>query len=329
MFALIIIKLPNTSMYIYLTSKSESEKSIISAECSALTGVTPNSDGIAIREGDFQNDDRRNPLDITRSAYIKICARVLIQASSFPELYKQLELMQIQAEQFRISVERTTKDVHIDSHEIMTEVGARIIGNPNLSNPELTFLVIISKNKIWFGELISKSLNTWNKHSQKLHQYSSALPTRLARAMVNLVANPGETIIDPCCGVGTILIEANSIGIKASGCDINPLMVADSINNLKHFGLSATVIHADARTVKGHFDAFVTDLPYGRNCPIDKDLYSDILANLKNLAPKGALVTGKDISDLIVANGYVIKRVITVKKPSLTRYIYMLYKKDF
>lgn len=310
-------------MYIYLASRSEPEKGIIEAECEALTDTVPNKEGIAIREGDYQEGDIRYPLDITRSAYLKICAKVILQADNLPELYDQLEIIQIQSEQFRVSLEKTKKGIDIDSFSVMTEVGARIIGDPNLSNPKTIFLVIISEEKIWFGELISKSLNIWNKHSQKLHQYSSALPTRLARAMVNLVANPGETIIDPCCGVGTILIEAASVGIKAFGCDINPVMVLDSINNLKHFALDATVIHADARNIKGHFDAFVTDLPYGRNCPIDEDLYNDILNNLKNLAPKGAIVTGKDINDLLVQNGYVIERIIPVKKTSLTRYIYV------
>lgn len=311
-------------MYIYLTSRSESEKNIIEAECEALTSTIPDNNGIAIKDCDFQNNDRRSPLDITRSAYLKICAKVMLRTSSLSELYKQLRTMQIRSEQFRVSIEKITKSINIDSHEIMNEVGAEIIGKPNLSNPKSIFLVIISDDKIWFGKLISKSLNTWNKHSQKLHQYSSALPTRLARAMVNLVANPGETIIDPCCGVGTILIEASSIGVKAFGCDINPLMIADSISNLKYFGLDATIIHADARNVSGHFDAFVTDFPYGRNCPINGDLYGDILANLKNLAPKGAIVTGKDISDLIIQNGYIINKTIPVKKPSLTRYIYKL-----
>ncbi len=311
-------------MYIYLTSRSEFERNIIEAECEALTDVVPNREGIAIKEGGYQKEDIRNPLDITRSAYIKICAKVILQADNLSELYEQLGKMHIQSEHFRVSVEKTKKGIDIDSHNVMTEVGARINGSPNLSNPKTTFIVVMSEEKIWFGKLISRSLNTWNEHSRKLHQYSSALPTRLARAMVNLVANPGDTIIDPCCGVGTILIEATSIGIKAFGCDINPVMVSDSINNLKHFGLDATVMHADARSIKGHFDAFVTDLPYGRNCPIDKDLYDDILINIKNLAPKGSLVTGKDISDLLAQNGYVIERTITVKKASLTRYIYII-----
>lgn len=311
-------------MYIYLTSRSEFERNIIEAECEALTDVVPNREGIAIKEGDYQKEDVRNPLDITRSAYIKICAKVILQADKLSELYDQLETIQIQSEHFRVSVEKTRKGIDIDSHNVMTEVGARIIGSPDLSNPKSTFLVVISGEKIWFAKLISKSLNTWNKHSKKLHQYSSALPTRLARAMVNLVANPGDTIIDPCCGVGTILIEATSVGIKAFGCDINPVMVSDSISNLEYFGLDATIIHSDARSIKGRFDAFVTDLPYGRNCPIERDLYDDILINLKNLAPKGSLVTGRDISDLLVQNGYVIKRTIPVKKASLTRYIYVV-----
>ncbi len=114
-------------MYIYLTSRSESERSIIEAECEALTGSIPDKNGIAIREDDTQEDDGPNSLDIARSAYLKVCVKGILQASSFSELYERLEAMRIQAEQFRVSIEKTTKSIHVDSHGIMTEVGARIM----------------------------------------------------------------------------------------------------------------------------------------------------------------------------------------------------------
>ncbi len=37
---------------------------------------------------------------------------------------------------------------------------------------------------------------------------SAALPPELAAVAVNLVAKPGQTLLDPCCGSGTILFEA-------------------------------------------------------------------------------------------------------------------------
>jgi tRNA G10 N-methylase Trm11 len=56
--------------------------------------------------------------------------------------------------------------------------------------------------------------------------------------MLNMLAccRPGETLIDPCCGSGTVLHAALERGIKAKGYDINPLMVEGTNTNLAHFG---------------------------------------------------------------------------------------------
>jgi putative methyltransferase (TIGR01177 family) len=303
-------------MYLYLTARSEAERQLIEAECIAITGVSPDENGIALAETEA---------DVSRAAYIKTCMKVIVSASDLSELYEQLERANVFSEQFRVSVAKIPKRLPLDSRQIMHQVGARIEGNPDLSNPRTIFLVVANQERIWLGEVLSESSGAWNEHSQKFHLYSSALPTRLARAMVNLVAAPGDRIIDPCCGSGTILIEAVSIGIKAVGCDINPKLVYVSIENLRYFSLSSLVLMADARNIKGSFDAVVTDLPYGRNCPSDGELNREILQNLKELAPKAAVVTGEDMSDLLLRMGYDVKRVIAVPKASLTRYIHVVH----
>lgn len=302
-------------MYLYLTSRSESEKQLVEAECIALTGAKPDECGIALTEMEA---------DVSRAAYVKTCVRVIIHAANLPSLYDQLEKTDLSSEQFRVSVVKIPRSLAIDSKQIMHQVGARIGGKPNLSAPRTVFLVVATTEEIWLGEVVSEYTGSWDEHSQKMHPYSSALPTRLARAMVNLVAAPGDRIIDPCCGSGTILIEAASIGIKAVGCDINPKLATISIDNMRHFGLDGMVMIADARNIKGSFDAVVTDLPYGRNCPTDEQLCREILQNLKNLATKAAVVTSEDMSSSLSQMGYNIKSVTAVPKTSLTRYIHVI-----
>jgi len=302
-------------MYLYLTSRSIPEKELIRAECLAITGAAPDKNGIALSE------DRA---DVSRAAYLRTGMGILSQANDLPELNNILDDMNISAEDFRVSVEGVPKSLSADSLKIMQQVGLRIYGSPNLSNPKITFLVVITEGRIWLGEVTSRSSNIYDKHAHKPHQYSSSLPTRLARAMVNLVAKPGDTIIDPCCGSGTILIESASAGICSVGCDINPAMVRASIENLEYFGLEASISEADARSINGSFDAVVTDLPYGRNCPSDDQLCQEILQNLRNLAPIAAVALCLDEIDLITRMGYSIEKVIPVPKSSLTRYIYVI-----
>jgi tRNA G10 N-methylase Trm11 len=101
-------------------------------------------------------------------------------------------------------------------------------------------------------------------------------------------------------------------------------MASASVENLKHFCLNGLVLTTDARNIKGSFDAVVTDLPYGRNCPSDESLCREILQNVKQLAPKAAIVVSEDMSCELLKIGYDVREAIKVPKTSLIRYIYVL-----
>ncbi len=309
-------------MYLYITSRSESEMELIKAECFAIAGVYPDENGIAIKNSESQHE-YRDYTDVSRSAYTKLCMKIILQTNELPNLYEILNKANIESDQFRVSVIKIPRSIKADPQDIMYQVGLRIGGKPNLTNPKAEFLVVITEENIWLGEVLSKSDGLWEAHTQKIQQYSSALPTRFARALVNLVAKPGDRIIDPCCGSGTILIESASMGIKALGCDINPLMVWASMRNIRDFGLDVPLAITDARIIKGSFDAVITDLPYGRSCPSSEDLYYEILANLCSIAPRSAIVTGIDISNLLLQLGFQVKYVMAVPKGSLVRYIHV------
>lgn len=303
-------------MFLYLIARSEPEKELIKAECYAMTGAIPDENGIAII-------DCPSNTDISSSAYIKTCLRIITHANDISDLYTQLDSLNLNSDRFRVSVVKIPKKIDIDSQKAMHEVGAKIGGDPDLNDPQTTFVVVITRDDVWLGEVLSESSGTWDEHIHKVQQYSSALPARFARAMVNLVASTDDIIIDPCCGSGTILIEAASIGIKAFGCDNNPLMVQASVDNLRQFDMKSMVALADARNIKGRFDVVVTDLPYGKNCPIDDQTCFEILSNLPNLAPKSAIVTGLDVSNLLGQVGYKKIDVIHVPKNSLVRYVHV------
>ena len=304
-------------LHLYLATRSGFERSLTEAESTAIVGATPDEHGIILTEKEA---------DVSRAAYIKTCMKVIAHAPDFPQLYKQLEEAAITSEEFSVRLVRFPRRLPLDYRQVMHEVGARIGGHPNLRCPKTTFLVVATQAEIWLGQVLSESDGLWNEHLHKARPFSSALPTRLARAMVNLVAAPGDSIIDPCCGSGTILIEAASMGIEALGCDVNPKLATVSIENLKHFGLDCPVLIADARDMTGNFDAVVTDLPYGRNSPSDEQLCQDILGNLRNLAPRAAVVTNEDMSELLLQMGYGVKRVIKVAKATttLTRQVHVI-----
>lgn len=64
------------------------------------------------------------------------------------------------------------------------------------------------------------------------------LPPKLALMMLNLTSKNGvlpASVWDPFCGTGTVLVEAQNLGISATGSDIAPAMITASEANFKHF----------------------------------------------------------------------------------------------
>ncbi len=103
------------------------------------------------------------------------------------------------------------------------------------------------------------------------------LPPKLAQIMINLAAGnaPAARILDPFCGMGTVLQEGQLMGYEMWGSDISGDMVRASKKNLshlaEHFNVSEDpvpqVLEYDARRQIpkdfGVFDAVVTEPDLG------------------------------------------------------------------
>jgi DNA methylase len=57
------------------------------------------------------------------------------------------------------------------------------------------------------------------------HTYPARMHPAVARAIVEIWSKPGEVVLDPFCGSGTVLVEAMAAGRRAMGMDLNPLAV--------------------------------------------------------------------------------------------------------
>lgn len=103
-----------------------------------------------------------------------------------------------------------------------------------------------------------------------------SIPPRLARIMINLSgARKGDVLMDPFCGIGTILGEAALMGMQVVGIDMKENCIGDTRKNLhwleKEYKIKIPDIEnrvrkEDARWLSRHFnassiDAMVTE-PY-------------------------------------------------------------------
>ncbi len=58
------------------------------------------------------------------------------------------------------------------------------------------------------------------------HSYAGRMHPSIARGAIEAFSKPGETIVDPFCGSGTVLVEAMAAGRAAVGVDASALAVA-------------------------------------------------------------------------------------------------------
>lgn len=125
-----------------------------------------------------------------------------------------------------------------------------------------------------------------------------ALKPSVAAALVLLAQTTATTnVLDPCCGSGTILIEAALQGAIVCGGDSNPLAVAATQTNLAAAGVKASVQQWDATSLPiadAAVDRVIANLPWGRQVQVQEalpSLHQRIFKQMRRvLAPLGRLV---------------------------------------
>jgi tRNA (guanine10-N2)-dimethyltransferase len=138
-------------------------------------------------------------------------------------------------------------------------------------------------------------------------------------------------VLDPFCGTGGILIEADLLGMQAIGSDFDPMMIGGSRQNLP----GADLLLADATRLPfpdKSLDAVITDFPYGQSVCIKKadtmdNLYSDALEQIKRVLKPGhraVVVTHRDISDIANRHLTVLQKHDQRVHKSLTRRVLVL-----
>ena len=82
------------------------------------------------------------------------------------------------------------------------------------------------------------------KFTHQLFRYPAKFHPPVARVLIERFSSPGELILDPFCGSGTILVEARAQGRNAIGLDWDP--VAVFISNIKSHSFNIRRLRADA-----------------------------------------------------------------------------------
>lgn len=91
-----------------------------------------------------------------------------------------------------------------------------------------------------------------------LHPYKGKFYPQLAHSLLVIAgANPGDRVLDPFCGSGTTLLESHLNGLRAYGCDLNPLAARISRAKLG-------ILESDANVFDAVIDSLLEELSKAR-----------------------------------------------------------------
>jgi predicted RNA methylase len=304
--------------YIYTYACREDERSLCDLEIRSLFGEESQS---YIIESSVKIDPSRSP-------FIRERIDVIYEGSNLQGIVEQVKALPQLESTFRVILVRNndpepSEKVGLkERRAIERKVGLHIPGEPDLINPEQLF-GIMNVNKRWVFGRYSKSEAIWLRHQKKPHEYSTAISTRVARSVVNIaIPDPtGIKAIDPCCGIGTVLVEALSMGIDIVGSDINHLIIPGARENIAHFGLTGEVSVRDIRDVENSYDVTIIDLPYNLCSVITPEEQFEMLQSARKFTNRLVIITIEPIDSVLKSARFTIVDRGIVKKGTFTRQV--------
>jgi len=216
-------------------------------------------------------------------------------------------------------------------------IGTRVNGPVQLIDPPVEYRAILSGDRCYFGKVIYRiARGVYNERNPGKREFfhPGVMMPRMARTLVNLtLCGEGAMLLDPFCGTGGTLIEAQLLGMETIGSDFDPMMIGGCRENL----VKGTLMLSDSTRLPvrdSSIDAIATDFPYGQSVCIRKEdtmenLYHGALDEMHRVLVPGhraVVVTHRDIADLAARHMTVLQHHTQRVHKSLTRHILVLQR---
>jgi tRNA G10 N-methylase Trm11 len=307
--------------FIYMYACHETEQDLCKMELESLLGIELGNRPYIL--SDVNLEDNRSP-------FITAKMEIMCETSSLEELLTVTEGLQLGEHQtFKV---RYLKQGEIKDYDqrrnIERRLGGGIQAEANMKSPDVLFGVIsTSEPERWYFGKCIETTSPWLTHKHKPQNYSTGLSTTVARALVNIAAPrmEGIRVIDPCCGMGNVVIEGLSMGLNIVGRDINPLAIRGARINLQHFGYgdSLLVELGDLRDITAKYDAAIVDMPYNLCSVMSIEMREEMLKSVFRFSNRAVIVSSEQLElDIAQAGGHIQKKC-TVRKGSFVRSVWL------
>lgn len=176
---------------------------------------------------------------------------------------------------------------------------------PRDVDADLNIRVFIEHQIAYIGVRLGRM--PMHERPYKVENIAGSLKPVVAAAMVRLGEfAPAAMIVDPLCGAATILLEAATAGLQASGGDQDPAALDAALRNREASDLAVDIEQWDARSLPlgdGTVDGVVSNLPWGRQIAVGgtiERLYTGYLQEMERIVkPGGRLVLLTSLQEVL------------------------------
>lgn len=257
------------------------------------------------------------------SPFIKNRFQILLNFESYAELINAIKNQNIQEEGFKAEYLVLAGDEtnYTERLKKLRDVGMSIEGEPDYYHPSIIYSICHFNNRWYFG-VLTKNDTSWHQHKQKPCSFSNSISMYIAKTLVS-VASQGvgsRQLLDACCGVGTVMLEACYSQFNIDGCDISSTACEYTKENLAHYNYSAIVFPLDIQGLDKTYDAAIIDLPYNLYAYSDDGITSHIITSTANLTSRIVIVSLSNIQTIIETAGLQIVDFCTVEKRGTSKF---------
>lgn len=301
--------------YLYIINYQDYEKSLCDMEMKYIFGNVPKEKYIYSKVN----------IKPSRSAFIKHKISIIYSSIDIDNIVEHIRDNKIAYNDFKVNYIKSDYD-DIDYNQrlqAVKEIGFVIIGFPDIHNPKVNLAITKINNNYIFGEYEKNDLS-WKRFDKMPHSYSNGLSLKMARAIINIAVqnNLDSKVIDPCCGIGTVVLEGLDLGIDIKGIEISKQIAHNARNNIEFFGYDRDIIICnDMHNLKEKYDIAIIDIPYGIFSPITYEEQVKIIKTSRKIAEKVILISFEDMDKELMQEGFKVIDKGTIVKNRFTRYI--------
>jgi tRNA (guanine10-N2)-dimethyltransferase len=277
----------------------------------------------------FEEEEKNNLLfsnikvDPSISPFIKNRFEIISSSEAYSKLLKNIKKENIHIEGFKAEYLILDGDDtgYTERLKKLKDIGYSIEGEPDYYTPSIIYSICNYKN-IWYFGILVKHNTDWYKHKIKPCSYSCSINMDIAKSLVSIASNGNKTnqLLDACCGVGTVLLEACISGFNIEGCDINLNACKHTRENLAHYNYTANVYRSDIKDIDKKYDAAIIDLPYNLYTYSNDTIALNIIESAAKLTSRIVIVSISDIESLIKKSGLKISDFCSVAKKGKSKF---------